>query len=86
MIRSERSVCRIDPAPLQLVEKCSLHKVHSQFSLLGQLSVVSCQLSVVSCYDDLDLVSRSEKRLRDDPRPTGGSGGPDGAEEGNRGF
>ena len=28
---------RIDPAPLQLVEKCSLHKVHSQFSLLGTL-------------------------------------------------
>lgn len=27
---------RIDPAPLQLVEKCSLHKVHSQFSLLGK--------------------------------------------------
>ena len=28
---------RIDPAPLQLVEKCSLHKVHSQFSLLGEI-------------------------------------------------
>ena len=29
------NVSRIDPAPLQLVEKCSLQKVHSQFSLLG---------------------------------------------------
>ena len=31
---------RIDPAPLQLVEKCSLHKVHSQFSLLGTFSQI----------------------------------------------
>ncbi|XP_052828188.1 chloride channel protein 2 isoform X1 [Octopus bimaculoides] len=27
--------CQIDPAPFQLVEKTSLHKVHSLFSLLG---------------------------------------------------
>ena len=35
---------RIDPAPLQLVEKCSLHKVHSQFSLLGRFSVAKATL------------------------------------------
>lgn len=27
--------CQIDPAPFQLVERTSLHKVHSLFSLLG---------------------------------------------------
>lgn len=27
--------CRIDPAPFQLVERTSLLKVHSMFSLLG---------------------------------------------------
>ena len=37
---------RIDPAPLQLVEKCSLHKVHSQFSLLGKF---------FSCKSDLGV-------------------------------
>ena len=27
--------CRVDPAPFQLVERTSLLKVHSMFSLLG---------------------------------------------------
>ena len=42
---------RIDPAPLQLVEKCSLHKVHSQFSLLGRFFFIKSNSEATFAID-----------------------------------
>ena len=70
---------KIDPAPFQLPEKSSLLKVHSLFSMLGQLDI----LYFISML--YQLSSRSESCLCYHHWQTDRGGGSEGAEESYRG-
>ena len=60
--------CHVDPAPFQLVERTSLLKVHSMFSLLGvnhaYVTTIGQLIGIVSLKEVCTLQTTSDKHRR----------------------
>lgn len=54
----------VDPAPFQLVERTSLHKVHSMFSLLGvHLAYVTALGKLIGVFSLTEVIFYIYKRI-----------------------